>query len=62
MEKLFLNSVLASNKLNVINEKDIDSAEFFLKEKCFFILNRMDDLVREVFTSAVQNLDVWVVF
>jgi len=58
MEKLFLGTNLAGNKLNVINQQYVDSSEPGSKELHPFMTERINHFIHEFFCRAIAYIQL----
>ena len=65
MEKFLLRRFLSYNKLNIINEKDINVTVFlaeFTHGGVISITDGLDQLIGKFFTCNIENLTVIIIF
>src|SRR5438046_9834252 len=59
VEELFLRSLLLSEKLNVVDEQQVDIAELVPKTGHLVVAQRVDHLVRELLARHVADRGLW---
>ena len=62
MEEFFLRRFLFSQKLDIVNEQDIDVAVFIAKGFCCIVLDGIDQFIGESLGTDIEDLCAWVIF
>jgi hypothetical protein len=60
VEKGLLSLVFSLQELNIVDQENVDIPIFGLECRATVILNRINEVVGELFRRYVANLDFWI--
>ena len=60
VEEFFLGGILAGDKLDIVDEQDVNIAIAIAKFFGLLATNGVDEIVGEFFARDIQHVDIWV--